>query len=150
MELSIQCVPTTYVNTENKEEKYLEIYIFQVSCPLSLPLLNIPNCQPVTLLRLQTELKYPSKNRRRFTQRYNMTKITFSKRVICALFNSAVEELKTLYKRLVEAQVYYTKKKYFFRNIFTLAHKTLCFWRICLCNKQNCHQSYILACSNIL
>ena len=28
--------------------------------------------------RLQTELKYPSKNRRRFTQRYNITKIIFS------------------------------------------------------------------------
>ena len=41
-----QRVPTTYV-TENKEENYLEIYIFQVSCPLSLPLLNIPNCQSV-------------------------------------------------------------------------------------------------------
>ena len=36
-----QCVPTKYV-TENKEENYLEIYIFQVSCPLSLPLFNIP------------------------------------------------------------------------------------------------------------
>ena len=35
------CVPTIYV-TESKEENYLEIYIFQVSCPLSLPLLNIP------------------------------------------------------------------------------------------------------------
>ena len=32
-----QCVPTTYV-TENKEENYFEIYIFQVSCLLSLPL----------------------------------------------------------------------------------------------------------------
>ena len=41
-----RCVTTTYV-TENKEENYLEIYIFQVSCPLSLPLLNIPNCQSV-------------------------------------------------------------------------------------------------------
>ena len=40
------CVPTTYV-TENKEENYLEIYIFQVSWPLSLPLLNILNCQSV-------------------------------------------------------------------------------------------------------
>ena len=30
------------------------------------------------IIRLQTELKYPSKNRRRFTQRYNMTKIIFS------------------------------------------------------------------------
>ena len=30
------------------------------------------------LLRLQTELKYPSKSRRRFTQRYNMTKIKVS------------------------------------------------------------------------
>ena len=39
-------VPTTYV-TENKEENYLEIYFLQVSCPLSLPLLNIPNCQSV-------------------------------------------------------------------------------------------------------
>ena len=29
-------------------------------------------------IRLQTELKYPSKNRRRFTQKYNMTKIIFS------------------------------------------------------------------------
>ena len=36
----------TYV-TENKEENYLEIYIFQVSCPLSLPLLKIANCQSV-------------------------------------------------------------------------------------------------------
>ena len=34
----------TYV-TENKEENYLEIYIFQVACPLSLHRLNIPNCQ---------------------------------------------------------------------------------------------------------
>ena len=41
-----QCIPTTYV-TENIEENYLEIYIFQVSCPLSLPLFNIPNCQSV-------------------------------------------------------------------------------------------------------
>ena len=32
---------------ENKEENYLKIYIFQVSCPLPLPLLNIPNCQSV-------------------------------------------------------------------------------------------------------
>ena len=35
-----QCAPTTYV-TENKEENYLEVYIFQVSCPLSLPKLPI-------------------------------------------------------------------------------------------------------------
>ena len=41
-----QCVPTTYVS-ENKEENYLEIYVFQVSYPLSLPLLDIPNCQLV-------------------------------------------------------------------------------------------------------
>ena len=41
-----QCVPTTSV-TENKEENYLEIYIFKVSCPLSLPLFNIPNCKSV-------------------------------------------------------------------------------------------------------
>ena len=49
-----KCVPTTYV-TENREENYLEIYICQVSCPLPLPLLNIPNCQsviPVTLLQI--------------------------------------------------------------------------------------------------
>ena len=44
--LSIHIVPTIYV-TENKEENYLEVYIFQVSCPLSLPLVNIPNCQSV-------------------------------------------------------------------------------------------------------
>ena len=37
-------VLTTYV-TENKEENYLEIYISQVSCPLSSPLFSIPNCQ---------------------------------------------------------------------------------------------------------
>ena len=43
-----QCVTTTYV-TENKEENDLEIYIFQISCPLSLPLLNIPNCQSVLI-----------------------------------------------------------------------------------------------------
>ena len=41
-----QCVPTTYV-AENKEEIYLDIYTFQVSSPLSSPLLNIPNCQSV-------------------------------------------------------------------------------------------------------
>ena len=45
--------------TENKEEKYLEIYIFQVSCPLSLPLLNIPNCQSVlNFLSLYCKLLY--------------------------------------------------------------------------------------------
>ena len=38
--------PTKYV-IENKEENYLKSYIFQVSCPLSLPLLYIPNCQLV-------------------------------------------------------------------------------------------------------
>ena len=41
-----------YYATENKEENYFEINIFQVSCQLSLPLLNISNCQFV--------LKYPS------------------------------------------------------------------------------------------
>ena len=54
-----QCVPTAYV-TENKEENYLEIYIFQVSCPLSLPLLTsfkhpklpISIKIPVTLLKI--------------------------------------------------------------------------------------------------
>ena len=40
-------VSSTHV-TENKEENYLEIYIFQVSCSVSLPLLNIPNCQSVS------------------------------------------------------------------------------------------------------
>ena len=34
--------PTTYYFTENKEDNYLEIYIFQVSCPLI----------PVTLLQI--------------------------------------------------------------------------------------------------
>ena len=33
--------------TENKEENYLENCIFQVSCPLPLPLLSIPNRQSV-------------------------------------------------------------------------------------------------------
>ena len=33
-------VPTTYVTEKNKEENYLEIYIFQASCPLSLPFLT--------------------------------------------------------------------------------------------------------------
>ena len=42
--------PTTYV-AENEEENYLEIYIFQVSCPLSLPLLYISIKIPVTLLQ---------------------------------------------------------------------------------------------------
>ena len=37
---------TTYV-TENEVENYLDIYIFQVSCTLSLLLLNIPNYQSV-------------------------------------------------------------------------------------------------------
>ena len=35
------CVPTRYV-TENKEENYLEIYIFQVSCPLSFKHRKLP------------------------------------------------------------------------------------------------------------
>ena len=37
--------------SKNKEENYLEIYIFQVSCPLSLPLFNSPISikTPVTL-----------------------------------------------------------------------------------------------------
>ena len=44
--------------TENKEEKYLEIYIFQVLCPLSLPIcrkhpkLPIRIKIPVTLLQI--------------------------------------------------------------------------------------------------
>ena len=38
---------TTKYVSEIKEENYLEIYIFQVSCPASLPLLNITNCQSV-------------------------------------------------------------------------------------------------------
>ena len=36
---------TTYV-TENKEN-YLVIYTYQVSCPLSVPLFKLPNCQSV-------------------------------------------------------------------------------------------------------
>ena len=47
----IEAIPMCTYNiiyvTENKEENYLEIYTFQVSCPLSLPLLNIPNCQSI-------------------------------------------------------------------------------------------------------
>ena len=44
-------------NTEDKEEKYLEICICQVSCRLSLPLLNIPKLPisfkiPVTVLHI--------------------------------------------------------------------------------------------------
>ena len=35
---------TYNIITENKEN-VLEIYIFQISSSLSLPLLNIPNCQ---------------------------------------------------------------------------------------------------------
>ena len=34
-----QCVPTTN-DPENKEENYLELYIFQVSCSFFLPLEN--------------------------------------------------------------------------------------------------------------
>ena len=56
IERQFQCVPTTYV-TENKEEIYLEVYIFEVPCPLSLPFLNIPNCQLVlTILSLYCKL----------------------------------------------------------------------------------------------
>ena len=39
------CVPTTYV-TENKDT-YFEIYTYQESFPLALPLLNISSCQLV-------------------------------------------------------------------------------------------------------
>ena len=53
-----QRVSTTYV-TESKEENFLEIYIFQVSCTLSLPLLNISNCQSVLkYLSLYDKLLY--------------------------------------------------------------------------------------------
>ena len=49
-----QYVPTTYVT--DKKENYFEIYTYQVSCPLSLPLLNFSNCQsvliPVALLQI--------------------------------------------------------------------------------------------------
>ena len=51
-----QCVPSTYV-TENKVENYLEFYIFQVSCPLTLTSfkhskLPIRIKIPVTLLQI--------------------------------------------------------------------------------------------------
>ena len=46
IEVIQMCTYNIYV-TENKEENYLEIYIFQVPCPLSLPLLNISNCKSV-------------------------------------------------------------------------------------------------------
>ena len=49
--MQFQCVPTTYV-TENKEENYIEIYIFQVSCQLSHPKLPISIKIPVTLLQI--------------------------------------------------------------------------------------------------
>ena len=50
-----QCVPTTYV-TENKEN-FLEIYTYQVSCPLPLRLFKNPKLPvsikiPVTLLQI--------------------------------------------------------------------------------------------------
>ena len=93
--------------------------------------------------RLQTELKYSSKNRCRFTQRYY---ILHDENYIFLTGNMCPLQ----FCRWSEAQVYYTKKKCFLRNIFTLAHKTLCCWHMCLCNKHNYHQSYILACSSIL
>ena len=40
-------VPTAYV-TENKEDNYWGIFIFQVSCPLSFTLVNISNYQSVS------------------------------------------------------------------------------------------------------
>ena len=46
--IPFQCVPTTFV-TENKEENNLETYVFQVSCPLSLPLLRVSIKIPGTL-----------------------------------------------------------------------------------------------------
>ena len=48
--IEFQCVPATYV-TENKDI-YFDIYTCKVSCPLSLPFLNLPICQ--------SELKYLS------------------------------------------------------------------------------------------
>ena len=42
-----QCIPTTYV-TENKENCFFKILLYQVSCPLLLILLNIPNCPLVS------------------------------------------------------------------------------------------------------
>ena len=40
----LQCVPTTYFA---EIKKNIEIYTKQVSCPLTLPLLTISNCQTV-------------------------------------------------------------------------------------------------------
>ena len=49
------CTYNIYV-TENKEN-YFEIFAYQVSCPFSLPLLNIPNCQSV--LKYEGHLESP-------------------------------------------------------------------------------------------
>ena len=49
--MQFQYLPTTYV-TENKEENYLEIYIFQVSASLKHPKLRISIKIPVTLLQI--------------------------------------------------------------------------------------------------
>ena len=52
----IEAIPMCTYNicyiTENKEKNYLEIYIFQVSCPVSLPLINISIKISVTLLQI--------------------------------------------------------------------------------------------------
>ena len=49
MYLQIEAIPmcTSTYATENKEN-YLEISTYQVSCPLTMRLLNTPNCQSVS------------------------------------------------------------------------------------------------------
>ena len=52
----IEAIPMCTYNIKNyvtgNKDNYLDIYTCQVSCPLSLPLFNFPNCQ--------SELKYLS------------------------------------------------------------------------------------------
>ena len=43
----IESIPMCTYVTKDKEENNLEVYFFKVSCPLSLPCLNIPKCQSV-------------------------------------------------------------------------------------------------------
>ena len=44
-------IEKTYFTEKKKDENYLEVYIIIVSCPLSLPLLNIPNSQSQSVLK---------------------------------------------------------------------------------------------------
>ena len=74
-----QCVPTTNV-TEIKET-YFEIYTKQVSCPLSLPLLNISNCQPV-LKYLSLAFFFIFKLHDSYITKFDFMNYTFAKLVV--------------------------------------------------------------------